>query len=173
MFSILHRIKDRETAEFLVDSLESYRRLYEYNGADSLRTLLRGATSSYVEAALHSDSGYTPTFHFDNELSDFEFAPVLDPRYALGPKGPQVQAHGLGPYLGFVASVSLTGRQRLFTRSGQSATFRARAISRILLNEFDAIACDRGPEPKGSRSSISQLGYKLIGRRSPSGCNGL
>ena len=38
MFSFLHRIKGRETAELLVDSLASYRRLYEYEGADSLRT---------------------------------------------------------------------------------------------------------------------------------------
>jgi hypothetical protein len=54
MFSFVNRIKDRETAELLVDSLESYRRLYEYNGADSLRLFLRGAASSYVEATLHS-----------------------------------------------------------------------------------------------------------------------
>jgi hypothetical protein len=50
MFSFLHRIKDRETAELLVDSLTSYRRLYECEGADSLRTFLKGTTSSYVES---------------------------------------------------------------------------------------------------------------------------
>jgi hypothetical protein len=144
MFSFLHRIKDRETAELLVDSLASYRRLYEYEGADSLRTFLKGATSSYVEAA---PDGYTPVFRFDNELADFEFAAVLDPRYVLGPKGLQVQAQGLGPYLGFLASVSLSGRKLLFTGIVQSATFRAKALSRILLNEFDAIAYDQVPNP--------------------------
>jgi hypothetical protein len=30
MFSFVYRIKDRETAELLVDSLESYRRMYEH-----------------------------------------------------------------------------------------------------------------------------------------------
>ena len=147
MFSFLHRIKDRETAELLVDSLVSYRRLYEYEGADSLRTFLRGATSSYVEAA---PDGYTPVFRFDNELADFEFAAVLDPRYVIGRKGLQVQAQGLGPYLGFLASVSLSGRKLLSTGSARSATFRAKAISRILLNEFDAFAYDRIPDPIAS-----------------------
>jgi hypothetical protein len=42
MFRFVHRIKDKKTAELLVDSLVSYRRLYEV-GADSLRTFLRGA----------------------------------------------------------------------------------------------------------------------------------
>jgi hypothetical protein len=149
MFSFVNRIKDRETAELLVDSLESYRRLYEYNGADSLRLFLRGAASSYMEATAHSGV-YTPVFQFDNELSDFEFTAVLDPQYALGPKGLQVQAQGLGPYLGFLASVSLSGRKLLFTRSGQSATFRAKAISGILLNEFGAIAYDQVPNPMAS-----------------------
>jgi hypothetical protein len=63
MFSFLHRIKDRETAELLVDSLTSYRRLYECEGADSLRTFLKGTTSSYVESP-YSDGGYTPVFRF-------------------------------------------------------------------------------------------------------------
>jgi hypothetical protein len=147
MFSFVHRIKDREIADLLVDSLESYRRLYEYEGADSLRTFLREATSSYVEANPHSGGGYTTTFQFDNELSDFEFTAVLDPHYVVSPRGLQIQAQGLGPYLGFLASVSLSGRKLLFVRSGQSATFRAKAISRILLNEFDAIAYNQEPDP--------------------------
>jgi hypothetical protein len=146
MFSFVHRIKDRETAELLVDSLESYRRLYEYNGADSLRLFLREAASSYLEATSQSGGRHTPVFQFDNELSDFEFTAVLDPQYVLGPKGLQVQAQGLGPYLGFLASVSLSGRKLLFSGSGRSATFRAKAISRILLNEFDAIAYDQVPQ---------------------------
>jgi len=149
MFSFVHRIKDREIAELLVDSLESYRRLYECNGADSLRLFLRESASSYMEATAHS-GGCPSVFQFDNELSDFEFTAVLDPRYVLGPKGLQVQAQGLGPYLGFLASVSLSGRKPLFTRSGPSATFRAKAISRILLNEFDAIAYDQVPNPMAS-----------------------
>jgi hypothetical protein len=151
MFSFVYRIKDRETAVLLVDSLESYRRLYEYKGADSLiRTFLRGATSSYVEATPYSGGGYTPTFQFDNELSDFEFAAVLDPQHVVGPKGLQVQAQGLGSYLGFLASVSLSGRKLLFTGTGHSATFRAKAISRVLLKEFGAIAYDQVPNPKAS-----------------------
>jgi len=149
MFGFVHRIKDRETAELLVDSLESYRRLYEYNGAHSLRQFLRSTASFYVEATAHS-GGYTPVFQFDNELSDFEFTAVLDPQYVLGPKGLQVQAQGLGPYLGFLASVSLSGRKLLFTRSGQSGTFRAKAISRILLSEFNAIEYDWVPDPIAS-----------------------
>ena len=149
MFSFVHRIKDGETAELLVDSLGSYRRLYECNGADYLRLFLREAASSYMEATAHS-GGYTPVFQFDNELSDFEFTAVLDPQYALGPKGLQVQAQGLGPYLGFLASVSLSGRKLLFTRSGPSATFRAKAISKILLKEFDAIAYDQVHNPMAS-----------------------
>jgi hypothetical protein len=155
MFSFLHRIKDRETAELLVDSLASYRRLYECEGADSLRTFLKGTTSSYVESP-HSDGGYTPVFRFDNELSDFEFTAVLDPRYVLGPKGLQVQAQGMGPYLGFLASVSLFGRKLLFAGSVQSATFRAKAISRILLNEFDAIAYDQVPNPMASDVQLAR-----------------
>jgi hypothetical protein len=150
MFSFVHRIKDRQIAELLVDSLASYRRMYEYEGADSLRTFLTGATSSYVEDTSHSDGGYTSVFQFDNELSDFEFTAALDPQYVLGPKGLQVQAQGLGPYLGFLASVSLSGRKLLFIDSVQSATFRAKAISRILLNEFNAIAYDRVPDPMTS-----------------------
>ena len=143
MFSFAHRIKDRKTAELLVDSLESYRRLYECNGAESLKLFLRGAASSYVEVTAHSGVGYTSVFRFENELSDFEFTAVLDPQHVLGPKGLQVQAAGLGPYLGFLASISLSGRNLLFTDSGQSATFRAKAISRILLNEFNATAYDQ------------------------------
>jgi hypothetical protein len=140
MFSFVYRIKDRETAELLVDSLESYRRMY---GADSLRAFVRGAASSYMEATAHSGGGYTTTFRFDNKLSDFEFAAALDPRYAPGgPMGSQLQAQGLGPYLGFLASVRLAGRKLLLTTSGQSATRRAKAISRILLNELDAIGYD-------------------------------
>ena len=150
MFSFVHRIKDRETAELLVDSLESYRRLFECNGADSLRLFLRAAASSYMEATANSGGRSTPVFRFDNELSDFEFTAVLDPRYVLGPKGLQVQAQGLGPYLGFLASVSLSGRKLLFIDSVQSATFRAKAISGILLNEFNAIAYDRVPDPMTS-----------------------
>ena len=156
MFSFVHRIKDRETAELLVDSLESYRRLYEHNGADALRLFLREAASSYLEATAHS-GGYTPVFQFDNELSDFEFTAVLDPQYVLGPKGLQVQAQGLGPYLGFLASVSLSGRKLLFVRSGRSATFRAKAISRILLNEFDAIAYDHVPNPMPAEVQSASL----------------
>jgi hypothetical protein len=56
----------------------------------------------------------------------------------------------MGPYLGFLASVSLFGRTLLFAGSVQSATFRAKAISRILLNEFDAIAYDQVPNPMAS-----------------------
>jgi hypothetical protein len=149
MFSFVHRIKDRETAELLVDSLESYRRLYEYKGPHSLKTFLRGTAFSYREATAPS-AGYTTTFQFDNELSDFEFTAALDPRYVLGSKGLQVQAQGLGPYLGLLASVSLTGRRLLFTVSSPSATFRAKAISRILLNEFGAIAYDQVPSSGGS-----------------------
>jgi hypothetical protein len=145
MFSFVHRFKDRETAELLVDSLVSYQRLYEV-GADSLRTFLRGATSSFAEATTNLDAGYTTTFQFDNELSNFRFTAALDPQYVLGPKGLQVQAQGLGPYLGFLASVSLHGRKLLFTGSGQSATFRAKAISTILLKEFNAIAYDQTPD---------------------------
>jgi hypothetical protein len=44
----------------------------------------------------------------------------------------------------------LSGRKLLFVRSGQSATFRAKAIGRILLNEFDAIAYDQVPNPVAS-----------------------
>jgi hypothetical protein len=150
MFSFVHRIKDRETAELLVDSLESYRRLFGCNGADSLRLFLRAAASSYMEATANSGGRNTPVFRFDNELSDFEFTAVLDSRYVLGPKGLQVQAQGLGPYLGFLASVSLSGRKLLFAGNGQSATFRAKAISKILLNEFDAIAYDQVPNPMAS-----------------------
>ena len=147
MFSFVHRIKDRETAELLVDSLESYRRMYEHCGPDSLRAFLRGAASSYMEATAHSGGGYTTTFRFDNELSDFEFTAALDPQYAPGgPMGLQVQAHGLGPYLGFLASVRLAGRKLLFAASGQSATRRAKAISRILLNELDAIGYEQRPQ---------------------------
>jgi hypothetical protein len=149
MFSFVHRIKDRETAELLVDSLESYRRTYECNGAESLRMFLREAAPIYVELAPHSSGGIA-TFQFDNELSDFEFTAVFDPRYALGKKGLQVQAQGLGPYLGLLASVSLTGRRLLFTVSGPSATFRAKAISRILLSEFNAIAYDQVPSSEAS-----------------------
>jgi hypothetical protein len=147
MLSFVHRIKDRQTAELLVDSLESYRRMYDNFGADSLRKFLRGAASSYVEASPHS-GGYTTTFQFDNELSDFEFTAALDPRYTPdGPKGLQVQAQGLGPYLGFLASVSLAGCRLLFTASGESATRRAKAISRILLDELEAIGYDQRPNP--------------------------
>ena len=96
MFGFVHRIKDRETAELLVDSLESYRRLYEYNGAHSLRQFLRSTASFYVEATAHS-GGYTPVFQFDNELSDFEFTAVLDPQYVLGPKGIAGPSTGFGP----------------------------------------------------------------------------
>jgi hypothetical protein len=96
MFSFVYRIKDRETAVLLVDSLESYRRLYAYKGADSLRTFLRGATSSYVEATPYSGGGYTPTFQFDNELSDFEFAAVLDPQ-CNGPRRIRCHVPGLRP----------------------------------------------------------------------------
>jgi hypothetical protein len=96
------------------------------------------------------DVAYTPVFRFDNELSAFEFTAVLDPRYVLGPKGLQVQAQGLGPYPGFLASVSLSDRKLLFTGIVQSATFRAKALSRILLNEFDAIAYDQVPNPMTS-----------------------
>jgi hypothetical protein len=99
-----------------------------------------------MKATAHS-GGYTHVFQFDNELSDFDFTAVLDPQYALGPKGLQVQAQGLAPYLGFLASVSLSGRELLFTGSGRSATFRAKAISRILLIEFGAIAYDQAPNP--------------------------
>ena len=156
MFSFVHRIKDRETAELLVDSLESYRRMYEHYGADSLRTFLRGAASSYVEASPQSGGGYTTTFQFDNELSDFEFVAALDPRYAPGgAKGLQVQAQGLGPYRGFLASVRLAGRRLLITTSGQSATRRAKAISRILLNELDAIGYDQRPNPESFGIPIS------------------
>jgi hypothetical protein len=65
-------------------------------------------------------------------------------------KGLQVQAQGLGPYRGFLASVSLSGRKLLFTGTGHSATFRAKAISRVLLKEFGAIAYDQVPNPKAS-----------------------
>jgi hypothetical protein len=137
----IYGIKDREIAKLLVSSFESYRGMYEYNGADSLRRFLRGAASSYMEATPHSDGGYTTTFQFDNELSDFEFTAVLDPGYALGgPKG-LVQAEGVGPYLGFLASVNLIGgRKWLFVRSGRSATDRAKALCKILLNELEMTA---------------------------------
>jgi hypothetical protein len=46
MFNFVHRLKDRETAQLLVDSLESYRRMYEHYRADSLRAFVRGAASS-------------------------------------------------------------------------------------------------------------------------------
>jgi len=108
MFSFVHRIKDQKTAELLADSLESYRRLYECNGAASLRLFLRDAVSSYVEVTAHSGVGYTSVFQFDNELFDFEFTAVLDPQDVLGPKGLQVQVRGLGPHLGFLASMSLS-----------------------------------------------------------------
>jgi hypothetical protein len=103
-----------------------------------------------MEATANSGGRNTPVFRFDNELADFEFAAVLDPRYVIGRKGLQVQAQGLGPYLGFLASVSLSGRKLLSTGSARSATFRAKAISRILLNEFDAFAYDRIPDPIAS-----------------------
>jgi hypothetical protein len=151
MFSFVHRFKDRETAQLLVDSLESYRRMYEHYGADSLRAFVRGAASSYMEATAHSGGGYTITFRFDNELSDFEFTAALDPQNAPGgPMDLQVQAHGLGPYFGFLASVKLAGRRLLLTTSGQSATRRAKAISRILLHELDAIAYDQVLNPMAS-----------------------
>jgi hypothetical protein len=38
MFSIVHRIKDRETVELLVESLESHRRLRAAGGENGLRT---------------------------------------------------------------------------------------------------------------------------------------
>jgi hypothetical protein len=157
MFSFVTRIKDRETAELLVDCLESYRRLYEYKGADSLRTFLRGATSSYRESTPHSGDGSTTTFQFDNELSDFAFTGALDPRYAPGgPKGLQVQAEGLGPYLGFLASVNLIGRRTLlFVRSGQSATRRAKMLTKILLNELDAVEYDQGSNRKASEAQLA------------------
>ena len=75
---------------------------------------------------------------------------VLDPQHVLGPKGLQVQVEGWGPYLGFLASMSLSGRKLLFTDNGHSATFRAKEMSRILLNEFDAIVYDQVPNPMAS-----------------------
>jgi hypothetical protein len=100
-----------------------------------------------MEATAHSGSGYITTFRFDNELSDFEFTAALDPQYApAGPMGLQVQAHGLGPYFGFLASVKLAGHRLLLTTSGQSGTRRAKAISRILLHELDAIGYDQSPQ---------------------------
>jgi hypothetical protein len=119
--------------------------MYEHKGADYLKTFLRGSASSYKEAATLG-GGYTTTFQFDNELSDFEFTADLDPRQTpLGPKGLQVQAAGLGPYLGLLASVNLAGyRGLLYAGSGKSATARARNIGKILLNELDAIEYDQG-----------------------------
>jgi hypothetical protein len=119
---------------------------------------------SFAEATINSDAGYITTFQFDNELSDFGFTAALDPQYVLGPKGLQVQARGLGPYLGFLASVSLNGRKLLFTGSGKSATFRTKAISTILLKEFNAIAYVKCPIQWLPKLKASTAGKELIRR---------
>src|SRR5260370_33166019 len=85
------------------------------------------------------------------------YAASIDPRPGPGgPKGLQVQVEGLGPYLGFLASVSLICRRKLlFVRSGPSATRRAKTLTKILLNELDAVEYDQRANPKASEAQLA------------------
>jgi hypothetical protein len=58
--------------------------------------------------------------------------------------------------LGFLASVNLIGRRTLlFVRSGQSATRRAKTLTKIFLNELDAVEYDQGSNRKASEAQLA------------------
>jgi hypothetical protein len=109
-----------------------------------------------MEATAHSGGGYTIIFRFDYELSDFEFTAALDPQNAPGgPMGLQVQAHGLGPYFGFLASV----KWPVVDCSSQPAVSqqhvaRRRSAEFCSMNSMQ-LGTIRDPNPKGFRRSIS------------------